>query len=79
MLKNKDLFLAFNPLLHRLFLDHDIIFWFLDNIGKIKEKIKLLLKILWKMEHLLQKSKCSIFYDIFKYRIFHRRYYGVKG
>ena len=24
------------------------------------------LKILWKMEHLLQKSKCSIFHNIFK-------------
>ena len=34
------------------------------------------------MEHLIQKSKCSIFYDIFKYKIFQRlqkRYYGVKG
>ena len=34
------------------------------------------------MEHLLQKSKCSIFHNIFKYMIFQRRhkaYYGVKG
>ena len=30
---------SFNPLLHRLFLDHDIIFYFLDNIEKIQEKI----------------------------------------
>ena len=40
------------------------------------------LKILWKMEHLLQKSKCSIFHNIFKYMNFkgvRRRYYGVKG
>ena len=29
-----------NPLLHRLFLDHDIIPFF-DNIEKIHEKIKL--------------------------------------
>ena len=33
----------------------------------------LLLKILRKMEHLLQKSKCSIFHYIFKYMIFQRR------
>ena len=26
----------------------------------------ILLRILWKMEHLLQKSKCSIFHNIFK-------------
>ena len=31
--------------------------------------------MLWKMEHLLQKSKCSIFHNIFKYMymIFQRR------
>ena len=28
----------FNPLLHRLFLDHDIIFLFLDNIKKSRKK-----------------------------------------
>ena len=31
------------------------------------------MKILWKMEHLLQKSECSIFLDIFKNVIFQRR------
>ena len=53
------IFWLVNPLLHRLFLDHDIIFLFLDNMEKIQEKVKfwILLKILWKMEHLLQKSK----------------------
>ena len=30
-----------NPLLHMLFLDHDIIFLFLDNVEKIQEKFKL--------------------------------------
>ena len=30
----------FNPLLHMLFLDHDIIFFFLDNIEKNQEKLK---------------------------------------
>ena len=44
-------YMQINPLLHRLFLDHDITFLFLDKIEKN------LLKILWKMEHLLQKSK----------------------
>ena len=28
------------------------------------------MKIFWKMEHLLQKNKCSIFHNIFKYMIF---------
>ena len=36
------------------------------------------------MEHMLQKSKCSIFHNIFKYMIFHGclqalLYYGEKG
>ena len=31
------------------------------------------MKILWKMEHLLQKNKCSISHNIFKYVIFQRR------
>ena len=43
-------------------------FLFLDNIEKFKknssQKFWILLKILWKMEHLLQKSKCSIFQNI---------------
>ena len=29
------------------------------------------------MEHLLQKSKCSIFHNIFKYMIFQRRQNGL--
>ena len=43
-------------------------FLVLDNI----EKFWILLKILWKMEHLLFWSKCSIFHNIFKYMIFQR-------
>ena len=31
------------------------------------------MKIWWKMKHLLQKSKCSLFHNIFKYMIFQRR------
>ena len=46
-----------------------ISFLFLDNTGKQSY----VLKIIWKMEHLLQKSKCSIFYNIFKYIIFQSR------
>ena len=37
---------------------HNNTFWRLWNI--------MYLKILWKMEHLLQKSKCSIFHNTFK-------------
>ena len=33
--------MCFNPILHRLFLDHDIIFQFLDNMEKNQEKCKL--------------------------------------
>ena len=31
----------------------------------------------WVEADLLQKSKCSIFHNIFKYMIFQRSYYGV--
>ena len=31
--------LFFNPLLHRLFLDHDIIVLFLDNSEKIQKNL----------------------------------------
>ena len=71
-----------NPLLHRLFLDHDIIFYLETKLKKGKKKFRKVLKIFWKMEHLLQMSKCSIFHNIFKYMIFQRRqrhYYGVEG
>ena len=44
-------------------------FSILDNFKQVQEKFKLsfdsiLLKILWKTEHLLLKSKCSIFHNI---------------
>ena len=61
-----------NPLLHWLFLDHDIIFFFWQH-GKNSSYILNTFEILWKMEHLLQKSKSSIFHNIFKYMIFQRR------
>ena len=47
-------------------------FSILDNIEKIKKKIKLSFENIKKMEHLLQKSKCSIFHNIFNYMIFQR-------
>ena len=40
------------------------IFRHLKNSRKIFSLVWILLKILWKMEHLLQKSKCSIFNNI---------------
>ena len=41
-------YMQINPLLHRLFLDHDIIFLFLDKIEKIQEKFKLSFEYFWK-------------------------------
>ena len=47
------------------------------------EKFWILWKILWKIEHLLKMSKCSIFHFFFKYRVYFkgikRCYSGVKG
>ena len=66
----------FNPLLHRLFLDHDIIFYFKTTLGKkIKKNLS---KVLNTFENIMEngvfapKTKCSIFHNIFKY-IFQRR------
>ena len=42
---------SFNPLLHRLFLGHDIIFYFLDNIEKVQENFKLVLNAFENMEN----------------------------
>ena len=55
-----------------LFLDHDIMFYFLIAWKKFKKKFKLFLNTFenMKMEHLLQKSKCSIFHNILKYMVF---------
>ena len=35
--------------------------------------------MLWKIEHLLQKSKCSIFHTIFKNMVFQRRQKALLG
>ena len=53
------------PLVFSLEMDHPLLhimtsFSILDNI----EKLSKVLKILWKMEHLLQMSKCSIIFSI---------------
>ena len=47
--------LALNPLLHRLLLDHDISFYFRQHGEKSKKK-RIILKQIWKMEQLLQRS-----------------------
>ena len=58
-----------------LFLDHDIIFYFLTTLKKFKKHLSLVLytlEILCKIEHLLIKSKFPIFHNIFKNMIFQR-------
>ena len=47
----------------------------MKNLSKVLNTVENIMK----MEHLLQRCKCSIFHNIFKYMIFQRRYYGVKG
>ena len=53
-----------------LYLEHCIIFLKIIQIFKYFPKnifyISIVLKILWKMEHLLLRSKCSIFHNILK-------------
>ena len=58
-----------NPLLHRLFLGHDIIFYFRQH------QKKNLSKVLNTFENIMENrawSKCSIFHNIFKYIVFQR-------
>ena len=54
-------------------------FLFLDNIEKIQENLSLVLNTAEniEMEHLLQKSKCSIFHNNLKYMIFQRCQKGL--
>ena len=48
-------------------------FLFSDNIEKLKKNLRKVLKTFENIiENLLQKSKCSIFHNIFKYMIFQR-------
>ena len=64
-----------NTLLHRLFLDHDIIVYFKTMLKKIKQNLSEVLNTfenIMENEALLKKSKCSIFHNIFKYMIFQR-------
>ena len=63
-------------ILHWLFLDHDIIFYFkttLKIFKKILSKVLNTFENIMKIEHLLFWSKCSIFQYIFKYMTFQRR------
>ena len=64
-----------NPLLHRLFLDHDIVFYFHTTLKKFKKNLSLVLNNFVNILEngaLLYKSKCSIFLNIFEYMIFQR-------
>ena len=60
-----------------------LFFYFLDNIEKkFKKNLSHALntfKIIWKMEHLFQKSKCSIFHNIFEYMMFQNALLWSKG
>ena len=56
-----------------LYLDHDIIFYFYTSLNKFKKNLRKVLNTfehIMEMEHLLQKSKCSIFHNNFKCMIF---------
>ena len=71
---NLPCWLIFNPLPHMLYLEHCIISINNSNIFQNNNfYISIVLKILWKMEHLLLRSKCSIFHNIFKNLTFQRR------
>ena len=65
-----------NPLPHMLYLEHCIIFYKLFKFLNIFQQIiyiSIALKILWKMEHLLLRSKCSFLHNIFQNLTFQRR------
>ena len=57
-------------------------FSFLDKLKKFKKNLS---KVLNNFENIMengafaQRSKCSIFHNIFKNMIFQRRYNGAKG
>ena len=60
------LIFAFNPLLHGLFLDHDIISIFRQNWKKKWRNLNT-------FENIMEKSSiCSVFHNILKYMVFQR-------
>ena len=67
-----------NPLLHGLFLDHDIIFYFWTTL-KIFNKN--LVKVLITFENIMENGAFAslVFHNIFKCMILQRHYYGVKA
>ena len=66
--------MLFNPLLHRLFLDHDIIFYFKTMLKKFNEILSEVLLTFEIMENgaFAPKEQMLIFHNIFKYMIFQR-------
>ena len=58
----------FNPLLHRLFLDHDIIFYFWTMLKQLNKNVREVLNTIENMENAAFAPKeCSIFHNIFKH------------
>ena len=67
--------IALNPLPHILYLEHCIISINNSNFQIFSQfffYISIVLKILWKMEHLLLRSKCCIFHNILNNLTFQR-------
>ena len=70
----------FNPLPHMQYLEHWIISINNSNFQINRKNIcynSIVLKILWKIEHLLLRSKCSNFHNILKNLTFQRRPKGL--
>ena len=63
---------SFNPLQHRLFLDHDIIFYFLTMLKKFNKNLS---EVLNTFTNIMENGAFAlfIFHNIFKYMIFQRR------
>ena len=63
----------YNPLLHRLFLDHDIIFYIYTTLKKSRKKLS---EVFNTFENIMgnrafaPKEQMLIFHNIFKYMIF---------
>ena len=70
---------SFNLLLHRLFLDHNIIFYFKTPLKKIKKKLRKYYGK-WSICSKRANAPFSIIFSNSKYfKGVKRRYYGVKG
>ena len=66
-----------NPLLHRQFLDHVIIFYFWTTLKKFKKNLS---KVLYTFENIMENGAFAPNEQIFHFfQGIKRRYYGVKG